>query len=587
MKNIKYPALAVLAALTLAGCGKGDGNNDKGDPTPSEVSVTITSAGQDLTRTVMEGDKENKDFRIAWVVGDAMGVYTTGGDTPNSNKQFAVMAVNTEGVATFNGTFSAGTSGEISVGGYYPRIATSDAAGSVTLSLSGEQTMNGASYDRTADLMVAQPRTVTVSSETLDIADFSFRHLVGFVNFSVEGFGTGGEAPADEDGIAPAAADVVQSVKFTAGETASPVLWGNVTADLTDGTSGEFSAGDNEIVVTVPSGTTLGDLDAWFVSAPFSLAAAEKLTFTVTTDKHVISKTHTLTEAFALAESGVKTFGITVDNDCTVNSLNPSDTSEYELYVPAAINKDNDNYIVFGDEVGELDLTTMTVEFWFRAENLVNMQWQGTVMGNLRHVDGNNFKGWEINMCGDVSGQPYGPYVLGLSAGFDGYFSEPRKGDVKYPDDGTPFATSEGEVDYSKEYSWHHIAYVFVEKGNAGGTVNQKYYIDGNYVHGHSVGESYNLSDRMVYAFRATDNTKKTNGSIKNVRFWNKALSDAEIVYYKDNAVDGTEEGLEAAWDFNRIAPKDGDGKYLPLADKTGRHNATIVGNEVVWTKVE
>ncbi len=73
-------------------------------------------------------------------------------------------------------------------------------------------------------------------------------------------------------------------------------------------------------------------------------------------------------------------------------------------------------------------------------------------------------------------------------------------------------------------------------------------------------------------------NPKSVSGSIRNLRFWERALSADEVAADMTAEVTGSEEGLIAAWDFT-WKPEDASN----VLDKTGKHSAQILGDQIEW----
>jgi hypothetical protein len=170
-------------------------------------------------------------------------------------------------------------------------------------------------YDPAGDYMVALPgQTVAVSGGTIltaSVDDFQFRYLTGFINLAV----------ADITAAGITSGDIVESVKISAGGASTPVLSGAFSLNLTDGAM-TFSSESNEVTVTCPAGLTLGGLDLWAVVNPFALTdAADEITFIVETATHTIEKSIAVAQLggnFAIAAGGIKTFGMTIDDSCTI-----------------------------------------------------------------------------------------------------------------------------------------------------------------------------------------------------------------------------------------------------------------------------
>lgn len=317
----------MLAALSFTGC-RNEAVEAVTPVTENEVierPLTIIASGaQTETRTIMEGDKE-VGFNTAWTQAtDKLGVYSYNADASSTeltmNANFAITSI-IDGVATFEGDirFPAEGDMEYDLYAYYPRNAANYYENStydnVTTHISEHQTMHAnGTHDATNDIMVALPgQKVTIANGQIDkttLDNFQFRYLVGFMNLSI----------ADEitaEGIT--ADDVVRSVKITADGT--PTIAGAFALNLANGEM-VSNTPSNEITLTVHTGVTLGELDAWVVVNPF---ATEKLTFLITTETHTIEKSATV-EGFSIPAGGIKTFEMAVDANCTITELNGVET---------------------------------------------------------------------------------------------------------------------------------------------------------------------------------------------------------------------------------------------------------------------
>ncbi len=316
-----------MGALSLTGCRNEAGINNNGEVKSQTLTISApaTKAVAVDTRTVMEGDKTT-GFNTAWTMAsDKLGVYAyhpeVYGLSATVNSEFSITSVE-EGVATFEGRiYTDNVDRTYDVYAYYPRISANNNSPytSVPASIRSTQIMpaNG-TYDPANDYMVALPgkQVVVTGGEaiTADIADFQFKYIVGFMNLTIENI--------TADGIA--ATDVVKSVQITAeGANGNPVIAGDFNLDLTNGNM-TFTSESNTLTVNCAVGTTLGDLDMWAIVNPFTLTGADKLTFLITTETHTIEKSITATQmggSFAIAAGTVKTFGMTIDNACTITAL--------------------------------------------------------------------------------------------------------------------------------------------------------------------------------------------------------------------------------------------------------------------------
>ncbi len=317
-KLIIFATSLVLAAAGFSGCRKGPEHIDNG----GKVKLTIKSSPAETvdTRTTLEGDRET-GFNTVWnQATDKLGVYAHNVGAPvealTANAQFGIISI-VDGVATFGGSINADAQNRTyDLYAYYPRKADAGTSHtSVAASIAAVQTMpaNG-TFDHASDYMVAIPRQVDVTGGEMlaaSIDNFQFRYLVGFMHLSVPGITV--------DGIAPT--DVVKSVTITAqAGQGNPVLAGDFNLDLTDGRMA-FSSTSSEVTVECPAGVTLANLDAWAVVNPFSLAAADQLSFTITTETHTIQKEVPLDGGFEMVEGSIKTFHMTIDENCVITEL--------------------------------------------------------------------------------------------------------------------------------------------------------------------------------------------------------------------------------------------------------------------------
>lgn len=287
----KYLSVFCVLALVV-GCSK-----ENIAPVQSSNEVLLTSyAGQPQTKTTIAGNKID-GFTANWAADDAIGVYTTAG-TANAKHTITVLS---DGTAKFTGKVAA-SENEQTLYAYYPYTssATSNLAAAL-LNLPSVQTMTGASYDASAAIMVGKPQAATVNGETSEIGNWQFAHLGSYISISVAGI-TAETVSTDE---------LVSTVSI---KSESKTLSGDFTLNLQNGQVA-FSKTLDEVSVTAPKGTTLGNLAAWAVTAPFTLAD-ESLTITIVTDRNTISKTVNLTKDFKAGN--VYTLGINIDENCAV-----------------------------------------------------------------------------------------------------------------------------------------------------------------------------------------------------------------------------------------------------------------------------
>lgn len=287
----KYFSAFCVLALT-AGCAK-----ENIAPVQTSNEVILTSyAGQPRTKTTISGNKTD-GFTANWAETDAIGVYTTAG-TANAKHTITLLS---DGTAKFTGKVTASENGQ-TLYAYYPYTsgATSNPAAAL-LNLPTVQTMAGVSYDASAAIMVGKPQTATIEGDSKEIGNWQFAHLNSYIQISTTGI--------TAEGIS--AEERVSKVTLKA---AGKKLAGDFTLNLEDGQT-TFTKASAEVSVDVPDGTTLGNLAAWVVTAPFSLAN-EELLIKIETKDHIIAKSVALTKEFKAGN--VYTLGINIDENCAV-----------------------------------------------------------------------------------------------------------------------------------------------------------------------------------------------------------------------------------------------------------------------------
>jgi len=115
--------------------------------------------------------------------------------------------------------------------------------------------------------------------------------------------------------------------------------------------------------------------------------------------------------------------------------------------------------------------------------------------------------------------------------------------------------------------SWQHVAVTLKD-----GTLS--FYVDGNLV-GTQAGVPTPLASSFPVRIgaRASDNARGFDGSIDEVRIWNRALSQVELQAYRTVELNGDESGLVAYYQFN-------NGAGQSAIDSTGNLYHGILGSQ-------
>jgi len=140
----------------------------------------------------------------------------------------------------------------------------------------------------------------------------------------------------------------------------------------------------------------------------------------------------------------------------------------------------------------------------------------------------------------------------------------------------TTFSTTGYNAGAANDGSWHHLAAVF---DNASANKTVTFYLDGgapNFRTG-TFSNTYDFSTGVAFIVGAATNlTNFFNGQIDDVRFWNVAMTQAEVQADMTTVITGPATALLAAWNFENVT-----GPTVP--DVSGHnHPGTLNGNASV-----
>jgi len=192
---------------------------------------------------------------------------------------------------------------------------------------------------------------------------------------------------------------------------------------------------------------------------------------------------------------------------------------------PYALDFDGENdWVDCGNDSSLNPPTQLTVEAWINADVWENYSWEGSIVD--KHTDVSGFDGYVLRVGGN------GRVSFNIALDTWGWFEVL-----------SPQIMSTG--------TWYHIA----------GTYDGSYsrvYINGvqQNVRQNTYGHSY--SPDSSYNVRIGDGTEYTgrmfNGKIDEVRIWNVARSQTDILNNMNITLLGNEPGLVACWHFNEGA---------------------------------
>lgn len=318
----------LAAAFAWSGCTKDMEATQPEIPSANTVTISLGAEKEKVNqparsvKTIIEGNKTD-GFTVKWDQADRLGVYSYAAEVPStsltSNTPFSISSL-TDDAATFTGQIKANGTVETTfdIYAYYPYNSanTSTDYRAVMGTVPAAQTMTPAgSFDSRADYMVSKRGVqVTVTPPnvyTANVDNFQFTHLMAFTNLAVK-------SVSHPD---VAATETVRTISLEAvALDSNPALAGDFMLNLADGSITWDASATNLVEVSVPAGMTLENLNAWAVTGPFAITPDDELIVTVTTNKHVITKTVTGKTLDFLANN-IAGLNLTIDQGCTVQDL--------------------------------------------------------------------------------------------------------------------------------------------------------------------------------------------------------------------------------------------------------------------------
>ena len=238
------------------------------------------------------------------------------------------------------------------------------------------------------------------------------------------------------------------------------------------------------------------------------------------------------------------------DFDASIIKIVPVGTPA-ELYVNGI---DHKGWIDFGSSTDYLGGSKFTVEFWVKNdEGFIEFSYGSLLSTFKTGTDASNrFAGWAASYNGITNSQ----IRFHISTDNPDFMQS-------LPTIVTGAPQTWGE--------WWHYAAVWDADNDYLGL-----YINGEERASMVVTDNLvpNENDPRMWAFvEPLDNSRCMAGYMKNLRLWNKALTKEEINQMMTTEVEGTEEGLLCAWDFD-VKPEDD----TAIPDKTGKHTAKLEG---------
>lgn len=141
----------------------------------------------------------------------------------------------------------------------------------------------------------------------------------------------------------------------------------------------------------------------------------------------------------------------------------------------------------------------------------------------------------------------------------------------------TSFSTTSYTASTANDGTWHHLAAVF---DNSGSNKSVTFYLDGSspITRAGTFPNSYDFSTGVAFIIgAASDGTRFFAGQIDNVRFWNRAMTQAQVQSDITTTISGPVANLLAAWDFEGVV-----GTMVP--DLSGNNHSGMLngGAEII-----
>ena len=360
MRNaFKFFALAAGVVATAVSC-----NKEVENPAGQDSVRFVIRAGAPATRSAITNNGDGT-YSPSWSANDAIGVFFT--EIANTPTEFVNADAGT--TAFFEPTGEITASGNQTLYAFYPLGAFHEVKnGTFRINVKDVQTPDAlGTFDKSSDILVAKPYPGNMSTIVEDggIIDLAFARLLSVVKITpIDATTTNPKALSDE---------YVKSVKIEYnGSTSNDApLTGRVALDLETGEFGDWSIktysasasyGDNVFVLN-------GTNAAYLLVNPISIASGKKVTFTIKTNKHDVSKEITLSKALAFPAGNIATIALSIDDSWTIvdNTLDPNIIFQTPFY--AAITSNTTYDVSTHGSLGVVGSSKSTITYAFDGSN--------------------------------------------------------------------------------------------------------------------------------------------------------------------------------------------------------------------------
>lgn len=303
MKQIITRALLSSSIMfSLLSCNK-EMQVEKQSVAEGSIDVTLIS-NVPSARTLIEFDGATP--KVYWSKSDKLGVWCN--DIAGKPKGFTNQAAD-KATASFNGSIDAfeGSSANLYAVLPYSLIKGANGTNSVDIfMLKNQYPSNTESFDKAADVLISDETPISLGDDAKTVvSEMTFGRMTSVVKVAFTGSAAGLETT-----------EKIEKMSFT---VAGATLAGLVNIDLVEGCINNITDYSSTVNVYYTNGETVTTPQAFFVVAPCEIPAGTSLTFTMSTDKHHISKTVSAPSAINLSPGRYQEFSVNL-SDATVIS---------------------------------------------------------------------------------------------------------------------------------------------------------------------------------------------------------------------------------------------------------------------------
>lgn len=328
MKRLmKFMMSIAVAAISFTGC-----ENNFEDVQKDNNGFELTVVADNVART--EYDATLQD--IKWSTGDQGRILVKG----VAKNLTATIDATDKRIASFSYSTELTAGDEVTIQGFAPTATVAneydatETSGNrtrlnyVTIALPSVQSATTATFDKAADILVADDLTATITAAEATagkkvVGNFHFRRQVAISEFTYTV--TNAELLASDEKVDYVTFQVVSTAnnKYLAGNmrfqpTADGAKVVNSTnVEIADNKDLFVGSKSNEIKVTLTDQPSLKNgFKAWFVTSPVTLAATDKLVFTIVTDAGTtITKTvDAVGKELSFSTTQKNTLGVTLND---------------------------------------------------------------------------------------------------------------------------------------------------------------------------------------------------------------------------------------------------------------------------------